>query len=345
MQEFLDRRGDEYSEDEKATMLEVDARARKAYEAKLASAYYTSPKFAKDLSLAAGSVGIKMGIRQAMGLVFAEMWFSVKAEFEQTDLNSRFELGEFLRSMGNGLKKGFENAKEKYKDIFSRFFSGAVAGALASLTTTLCNIFFTTAKNVVRIIRQSYASLVEAAKVLFINPENYTFGERMRAVAKILATGASVVVGTLVSEMVGKTPLGHLSVIGDVVQSFCGAFVTGIMSCTLLYFLDRSDLVNKMVAFLDTLPSVEKDIDYFRRQTEFFEAYAAQLMKIDLAEFKREITVFVDAVGSICNAKTEAELNGVLSNLYDTIGIKKPWDGYMSFNAFMSDPNSRLVFE
>lgn len=96
-------------------------------------------------------------------------------------------------------------------------------------------------------IRQAYPSLVEAVKVLFINPECYTFGERMRAVAKILATGASIVMGVVVSDMVSKTPIAAIPALQDVVPAFCGAFVSGIMSCTFLYFLDRSPLINHLV--------------------------------------------------------------------------------------------------
>ena len=35
----------------------------------------------------------------------------------------------------------------------------------------LCNVFLTTAKNVVTIIRQTWAYIVEALKILFINPQ------------------------------------------------------------------------------------------------------------------------------------------------------------------------------
>ena len=186
MEDFLSKYGEEYTEKQQANMRQKDLAARKSYKAKLAHAYYTSPKFAKDVALAAGNVSVSMGARQALGFVFTEMWFAVKEEFQKIE-ERPFDLGDFLRTIGSGLKRGFERAKEKYKELFDKFLGGAVAGALSSLTTTLCNIFFTTAKNVVRIIRQSYASLVEAGKVLFFNPENYTFGERMRAVLKILA--------------------------------------------------------------------------------------------------------------------------------------------------------------
>lgn len=344
MDEFLDKYGDEYTEEQKVNMRQKDAVARKAYEAKLARAYYTSPKFAKDLTLAAGNVGARMGVRQAVGFVFTEMWFAVKEEFQKIQ-GPAFDLGDFLRAIGNGLKRGFERAKEKYRELFSKFLGGAAAGALASLTTTLCNIFFTTAKNVVRIIRQSYASLVEAGKVLFINPENYTFGDRMRAVAKILATGASVVVGVVVSDAVGNTGIKAIPVLCDIVPSFCGAFISGIMSCTLLYFLDRSELMNKLFHALDGLHTIETEINYYRQQADYFERYAAELEQIDLAQFKKEIAFYGQIAASLEAAETEQELNYVLKNALKTADILMPWNEYESFDQFMSDKNSHLVFE
>ncbi len=84
--------------------------------------------------------------------------------------------------------------------MFSKFLGGATAGVLASLTTTL---------------------IVEACKVLLINPDTYPFGERVRSTAKILATGSSVVVGVLVQEALADLPLGTLPLAEDVVPVFC----------------------------------------------------------------------------------------------------------------------------
>lgn len=344
MEEFLSKHGEEYTEKQQENMRRKDAMARKFYETKLMRAYYTSPKFAKDMALAAGNVSARMGARQALGFVFAEMWFAVKAEFQKIQ-GEPFDLGDFLIAVGNGLKRGYERAKEKYKELFEKFLSGAIAGALSSLTTTLCNIFFTTAKNVVRIIRQSYASLVEAAKVLFINPENYTFGERMRAVVKILATGASVVIGVVVSDAVGNTGIKAIPILCDVVPAFCGAFVSGIMSCTLLYLLDRSELMNKLFKFLDGLHTIETEIQYYRQQAEYFEKYAAELAQIDLLQFKKETAFYGQIAARLEGAGTEEELNAMLKDALKTAGIIIPWKGYESFDQFMGDKKARLVFE
>lgn len=322
-----------------------DSTARRSYEAKLKQAYYTSPQFAKDVASAAGNVGIRMGARQAAGFMFAEMWFAVKEEFQNSDQEADFDMKDFLNRIGRGLKRGCENAKRKYADLFSRCLNGVAAGALSSITTTLCNIFFTTAKNVVRMIRQAYPSLVEATKVLFINPECYTFGERMRAVAKVLATGASVVTGVAVSDAVSKTPIAAIPVLGDVVPAFCGAFVSGIMSCTFLYFLDRSPIINKLVKKLDDLHTIETEVNYYREQAEYFERYAAELMEIDLAEFQRETALYCNATARLEDAQNENDLNAILKNAYETLNISLPWGEHESFDSFMEDESAHLVFE
>lgn len=341
MNDFLDKYGDEYTEFQKDKMREKDAIARKSYEAKLAKAYYTSPKFAKDVAFSAGNVGVRMGLRQVLGFVFTEVWFTVKEEFDKLD--GSFDFAELLNSIGNGIKRGFENAKEKYKELLAKFTDGVVAGALSSISTTMCNIFFTTAKNVVKTIRQTYASLVQAGKVLFINPDRLEFGERMRAIVKILATGASIVFGTTVSEAIGKTPIGTMPGVGDIIQTFCGAFVTGVMSCSLLYFFDRSELMNKLVSKLNNLHTISTEVNYFYRQAEYFERYAAELMSIDIKKFKEETELYYSFALEIENATSEAELNIKLKNISNKIGVKTPWEG--DFDSFMSNKNAVLVFE
>ena len=322
-------------------MKQIDATARKSYNDSINRTYYTSKAFRTDTMKAAGTVGIQMGIRQAVGLIFTEVWFAVQDEFDH--VQHPFDLSDFLISIGNGIKKGFANAKSKYREILNKFKDGAIAGILSSLTTTICNIFFTTAKNVVKLIRQSYASLVEAAKVLFINPENFPYGERMRATAKILASGASVVVGTIVSEAIGKTGINTIPILNEIVPTFCGTLVTGILTCTLLYYLDRSESMNKLVSVLNTLPTLSTEVDYYEKQAVYFEHYAAELMQIDLEKFKEETTMYTELADSISTAKDQNELNKLLKNAVKTIGIEIPWGD--DFNAFMNDKSKVLRFE
>lgn len=340
MNDFLERRGDEYSSSEKARMKRADTIARKSYESKLAREYYTSSKFGKDVSLAAGTVGLNMGLRQALGFVFTELWFSVKEEFHT--IKDKFDFSEFFTAIGNGVKKGFEKAMVKYKEILSKFKEGVISGLLSSLTTTICNIFFTTAKNIVRIIRQSYASLVQAAKILFLNPDNLPFGDRVRAFMKVLSLGSSVVLGTIVSEMIGKTAIAGIPVVGEVIQTFCGTLVTGIFSCSLLHYFDQSDTINKLVSILNNIPTISSQVDFYKKQAIYLEKYAAEVMEIDIDKFQSEINSFESFSIQVENATSESELNKILKNMFEEIGLKIPWEG--DFEGFMQNRNSKLVF-
>ena len=348
MDDFLDKYGNEYTEEQKENMRKKDAIARKAYEAKLAKAYYTSPAFAKDVSLAAGKVGVGMGIRQLLGFVFTEIWFSIKEEFKRLNVKPGLDMdmGDFFKSIGNGIKRGYDSSKEKYKDLFAQFASGATAGIFSSLTTTLCNIFFTTAANIVRIIRQSFASLVEATKILLINPQNYPFGERMRAVVKVIATGASVVLGTIVSEAIGKTLIATIPGVGNTVQTFCGTLCTGVVSCTLLFFIDRSKLINSIVSKLNLIHTIEDDIYYYKQQALLFEKYAAELMKIDLSLFQEETGRYNQIARSITASTSAEELNEILKNALCSLDINMSWDrSHNDFDSFMNDKKAKMVFE
>lgn len=330
----------ELDEETKKRMLEKDSQARKAYNEKINRAYYTKPDFFKDTAKAAGKAGVAMGLRQALGLVFSEIWFSVRDEIKQRKENGKI----LFNSIASGIKKGLENAKLKYKELWHKFIEGAVGGILASLTTTLCNIFFTTAKNVVRIIRQSWASLVEATKILLFNPDFLPFGERFRAAAKIIATGASVVAGTMVSDLIAKTGIAAIPVVGDIVQIFCGTLVTGILSCSLLYLLDRNSAVNKIVQVLNSIPTVDDIVVYYRTQAQLLEQYCAKLMDIDVATFKKETTAYREAVFIIENANNQQELNFALRTVYKKLKLNSPIGEYADMNSFMTDPNSKLKF-
>ena len=313
-------------------------KARAAYEAKLAKAYYTSPEFLKDTAVAAGSRGAEMGMRQAMGFVFVEIWMSSKNEIQS--LPAGKDLKDMLEAVGRGVKKGVENAKVKYKEILAKFGEGFFAGALASLTTTICNIFFTTAKNLVKCIRQIYASVVEAGKILLFNPDNLMFGDRIKTSTIILATGASVLVGTAVGELINKTPIAAIPGVGPFVTAFCSSLISGLISCTLLIFLDRSKFMNKVVSALNRIPS---EVNNYREIADALERLAAKLENLDIAKFRAETEKYRNIAIKIGTAESEQELNDLLLSAYRVFDIKFPWEG--DFDSFMGNRANRLVFE
>lgn len=340
MEDFLARRGNEYTPEQRARMRNEDARSREVYEAKIAGTYYTSSRFLMDTVSSATGTGLRMGLRQAVGLAFAEIWFAVKNEFAK--VGSGFNLSELFLSISTGIKQGILNAKKKFREIFAALGDGLVAGILSSISTTICNIFLTTSKNVVRIIRETWANIVAALKILIFNPDRLPIGDRILAATKILAVGASTVAGIFVSEIISKSPLGSLPVVGEIVPTFCGTLVTGILSCTLLYFLDRSSVIRKIADFLNSL-SFDAIAQDFKCYSYELEAYAAELEKLDLEAFQRDVARCESIASCLASAKDNQELNTRLHQISKANDMKLPWQG--DFKTFMGDKTKKLVFE
>jgi hypothetical protein len=285
-----------------------------------------------------------MGVRQALGFVFTEVWFSIRDEYQ--NINGSFSLEKMLHSIANGIKNGFAKALEKYKEVIGKLCEGTFAGILSSLTTTLCNIFFTTAKNAVRVIRQTWSSIVEAGKTMMFNPDCLPYGQQMKAVAKIVATGASVVVGSLIQGVIQETPVGKLPVIGDIASAFCGSFVTGLMTVSLLYFMDRSKTVNNLVVWADKTfgrDCIDGSLVFFREAAKQFEEYAAKLEEVDIQSFRAECETIRDVSLQLEKAKNDRALNDILKKAAEWFEVKCPW-GDSTLDDFMNNPDSRLSF-
>ena len=103
--------------------------------------------------------------------------------------------------------------------------------------------------------------------------------------------------------------------------------------------------MQKLFRVLDNLHTIETEIDYYRRQAEYFERYAAELMKIDLEQFKKETAMYGEIADKLEKVQSEDELNAVLKQALKDIGAKLPWQGHDSFDDFMADKNAHLVFE
>ena len=324
---------------DKKRMREADKKARYAYEKTLFNKYYGSKKFKKDLTVAAAKSGLKMGAKHALGFVFTEIWFGIRGELKKIKEDN---LDKMLAAITKGIKKGYKNAKSKYKKIISKFLHGGISGVLSNFITSLCNIFFTTAKNTVRIIRQVFPSIIEAGKIIFINPDNLSFNERMKAALKVLATGASLIAGLFVNEAIATSGIGELPIVGEIVSDFCSAFVTGILTCALIYFIDHSKLVNNVLNMVDNLLLGEVT-DYYREQAEYWEIYASKLTQIDLETLKLSIRTIYKITDALSVDMDALQIHAVLSRGYSELGLSRPWSG--DFNDFMNNKNNHLVYE
>ena len=224
--------------------------------------------------------------------------------------------------------------------VLSEFGEGFIAGSFSSITTTICNIFFTTAKNLVRCIRQIYASVVQAGKILLFNPDDLMFGDRIKTATMILAVGASTLVGTAAGEVIGKTPICMIPAVGQSVQTFSSTLVSGLFSCALLVFLDRSKFMNTLIEKLNDIPS---EVNNYKEVADAFERLAARLEGLDIVRFSADAESYQKITDAIVQAESEQEMNEILLSAYKDLDIRIPWTG--DFNDFMGNRSNKLEFE
>ena len=65
--------------------------------------------------------------------------------------------------------------------------------------------------------------------------------------------------------------------------------------------------------------------------------------RIDLVLYKKEVDKFEKTIKIFSQANSEEELNKLLLEKFEEIGIKKPWNG--DFDTHMSNKQGKLVFE
>lgn len=327
-------------------LMEKDKAARDAYERRLQRAYYTSPKFLKSTAGVALSTGARMGVRQALGLLLTEVWCAVREDFPKImeRMRGNFELGKFLHGIAESFKKAFKAVREKFKALIASFKDGVLSGILASISTTLWNMVTASAKNIARVLRESWSSLLEAFKILFLNPDKLSWGERLRAAAKVIAVAASVIVGGLAQEWVTGLVAG-IPILADVLPVFVGGLVSGVLSVSFIYFLDHSEIIRKLTGFLNSLfeDEFQRTVEFFKKVNVQLDRYLADLAQIDYVAFAREIISFREINARLCAARDERELNAVLRAVVRERGITLPYKNLAGLDTFMRNKEAKLV--
>ncbi|EKM24518.1 hypothetical protein [Vibrio sp. HENC-03] len=304
-------------------MREADIKARQEYDKKINIAYYTSSKFFKATAMESGKAGLKMGIRQALGLVLAEVWFELKDAIPQTfkDAEDNFTLEFFLEKLKTTSQNIWNRVKVRFKDILDEFKNGALAGALSSLSTTVMNIFFTTQKLIGKLLRETWSSLVSAAKILFFNPENLGPGALAREVTRILSTGVAVAMGVILNQQLTSLMTCPL---GTELAAFVSAVATGLMTIGITYFLDHSKLMQKVWAYLDQFRSeARKTLEYFQKVNSELDRYLLELSKVEFNLSPAELASFTSNLESM---SCEHERGIMLSNEISKREIELPFE-------------------
>lgn len=123
-----------------------------------------------------------------------------------------------------------------------------------------------------------------------------------------------------------------------------GNFLAFFMRLNLVAWFRLVTLVLKEVCIrLGISDALQKQIEAYKRINEALLVYLHELERIDIAAFRKETEEYNRLMTNFTAAKTDIELNKVLLDTFDRLGIKKPWEG--DFDKHMSDKNATLIFE
>jgi len=123
-----------------------------------------------------------------------------------------------------------------------------------------------------------------------------------------------------------------------------GNYLTFFMQLNLIAWFRFVSLVLKEICIrIGIVNPLDAYLESYRVINEALLVYLDELKKIDIELYRKETEKYNQTIAIFRNARSSEELNLMLIGTYESLGIKKPWQG--DFDEFMSDENNRLTFE
>lgn len=329
-------------------MKEPDAKARKEYEKAITKAYLTDKKTYLNAGKDALNAGWKMGARQMLGVLLAEVWVIARERIPLIlgKMKEQFSLKEFFLELAEVFKEAFQVVKSKFKDLIATFANGMLAGILSSVSTFIINFFTGTAKHVVKMIREFWGSITEVFDLLVFNRNNLPPGKLMHAISMIIVMAASVIAGTLVAERLESAGIGDIPGIGEALVIFLSGLTTGIISISLVYFIDHSKEVQKLVQFLDTFADqLELKKQHYAQLNEKLKQKVSELAQLPIEQLNMQLASVASMTEQMKLAATDDEVNLIVTKTMKEMGLQLPYEDREGLKQLMKNKSAVLHFE
>ncbi|WP_294884206.1 hypothetical protein [uncultured Gilliamella sp.] len=306
-----------------AKMKKIDEKARADYNQKINREYYTSSKFLKNITKQAAISGFKMGTRQMQGLILAEVWFELKesipAIYEQN--RQYFTINGFINDLMSTFNNIWHRIKKKFHTFFIAFKDSAIGGVLSSVSTTVINIFFTTQKQIGKMLREIGGNLVQAIKLIFFNPQSLPLGQLIKEVGKIIGAGIAASCGGMINSMLSQVSTFPF---GAEIAAFCSTLVTGIITLGAIYYLENGKICQKIWSFLDNFSdNSTKRLNFYREVNKKLDCYLLELYQLEFNIDTEQLELFSLRLSSVNN---ELERSFILKEEIDKRNIKLPYE-------------------
>lgn len=290
------------------------------------------------------STSLALGVRQALGVILYEIWHAEKTRLTEAFQDGEPKTIEFYKVLIDGFVDGVKSAKERHKEVFEEFKEGAVAGFLTCVVTSVSNSFVSVSKRWVILFRHSIMTMVKACKVFFWDLGKSSLEERINAMLTILAIGMGTVVGVIVEQEAALVGLESLPG-GEFLVEFIGMFIAGILSCTMIYFLDHLEVGSQIYRLIVGASPYASDLLYLRKIDAEIDEHLSRLLKIDLEHLQASRETFDETVKTLGDLEGEDTIRDFLLGEIQRLKISNPWGDCEDIDAFMGNKDNTLLFD
>ena len=224
-------------------------------ENKAATKKYVTDIVSTGLNDAANSA--KMVAYSAIGVILKELvsgiMYEIRLVFKERGNES---FSEIFKRFKKRVSTFVAEIKGKYKDILAGSFEVGITAFLSNIVVFIINLFATTLKKFVSMIRAGFSSLVQAIKIMSNPPVGMTQDEVNHEALKILTAGIigaislgwSVAIEKMLQAIPGLQPLmmfpipfigSEARTVSDIIAVTLSSMAAGILTTVTLYFMDK----------------------------------------------------------------------------------------------------------
>ncbi|MCG6351451.1 hypothetical protein [Vibrio fluvialis] len=198
-------------------------------------------RLASDLLSTGAKEAAMMGVRQALGMLLTELVNQLFNEIKDLYRQGVSSGKALLQELKIRAKKIIDALLKKLPSALNQVFEGGLSGFASNLITFLINTFITTAKNVVKIIREGLLSLFKAIKMILFPKKGTNKQDNLKAALKLITTAVFTSIGILFEESF-KAFFVAIPVVGVFADTLAPVFMgilVGISSALIAYAIDR----------------------------------------------------------------------------------------------------------
>lgn len=246
--------------------LNADKNSRQQINQQINQEYYTSKKFVANVAKTGITEGAKMGLQQAVGIVMVEFFtllFDEVIDVYKNGFKTSYSDQTFLNALKTRINNIATKLKERWKELAKKTLEvgimGFISGFISNLATVAINMFVTTSKRIVRIIREGIFSLFRAVKLLLFPPSGMSFEDAFHEAKKLIATSVVISIGILIEGYV-DTLTKSIPIVGTLnLGSILVGAITAFATALIVYYIDKKQ--NDKQAIKGLVNQTDKSFD------------------------------------------------------------------------------------